>query len=864
VQHLVSKGLVTGLTIKSHSAPDPICEPCLAGKQHRVVNKIASSRASQPLVLIHSDLHGPLPVRTPEGYRYWITFIDDATRFWAVMFLREKSEAFTAFKRYKAFVENLADCKIKTLRDDKGGEYMSKEFDDFLAGAGIARQHTVRNEPHQNGVAERANRTIAERVTAMLSESNLPASFWGHGVSALVHVRNRSPTTSLDGEIPYTCFYGKKPDVSHFRVFGCTAYVHVQKDQRKGLSPHTQKCVFIGYPAEYKGWMFYNPLTKKTIISDRAEFDERAFPGLSRTTPPVQPPEPSLFIPSESDPPRPRPLQDVPDQVGEDPHVDDLPPPPDDPNPPDDPQPPSPSPSPSPPPAPGPSRRYPARDRQPPADWWKIDHSKIHSYREPTPAIQSSSDEEESAEEQHPDSDEGVNAALEYEEAYLTVSEAFEFVYKASAHDDAPKTLAEALAREDGEWWYKSAYDEIKALVDNGTWKLVKLPPGRKAIGSRWVFVLKRKKDGSIDRYKGRLVAKGYSQRPGFDFKDTFAPTAKWATLRAVLAIAALEDLELESVDISSAFLNGELEEEVYMEQPEGFHQGSYDDILQILKGIYGLRQSPRVWHKKLDSVLQQLGFKKVRCDHSIWIYQQGDTRVILPVFVDDMTIASKSKAAIQKVKDDLKKHFKIHDLGPTTFLLGVGVERDRAKRTLSLSQRQYILDMLERYQFSDCKPVGTPMDPGVRLTTDQAPSTAEDIAYMKTVPYIHAVGSLMYLAVASRPDIAYAVGVLARFNSNPGIAHWAAIKHLFRYLKGTLDFALTYGPTNSTSSELFTTYSDADHGGDKSSGRSTGAYIVKIGTGAISWSSKLQTMVALSTTEAEYIAAVSAGQEIL
>jgi hypothetical protein len=182
VQHLISKSLVSGLTIRSSASPDPICEPCIAGKQHRVVNKTATNRATVPLFLIHSDLHGPLPVRTPEGYRYWVSFIDDATRLWAVTFLRDKSETFNAFQRFKALVENQTGKQIKTLRDDKGGEYMSKEFDAFLANAGIARQHTVRNEPHQNGVAERANRTLAEGATAMLTESHLPASFWGHAV----------------------------------------------------------------------------------------------------------------------------------------------------------------------------------------------------------------------------------------------------------------------------------------------------------------------------------------------------------------------------------------------------------------------------------------------------------------------------------------------------------------------------------------------------------------------------------------------------------------------------------------------------------------------------------------------------------
>src|SRR5215471_12011740 len=352
--------------------------------------------------------------------------------------------------------------------------------------------------------------------------------------------------------------------------------------------------------------------------------------------------------------------------------------------------------------------------------------------------------------------------------------------------------------------------EEIQSLIANKTWKLAKLPPGRKAIGSRWVFVIKRKADGSIERYKGRLVAKGYAQRPGFDYTETFAPTAKWAALRAILAMAALEDMELESIDISSAFLNGELEEEVYMEQPEGFHQGAYDEFLQLLKGIYGLKQAGRIWHKKLDKELQDMGFIKVQCDHSVWVFQRHGTKVIIPVFVDDMTIASKSKEMIQSVKEELKRRFKLRDLGPTSFLLGVAIERDRSNRTLRLSQSQYILDLLARYNHSDCVPVSTSMDPSCRLSKDQAPSTPEEVEHMKSIPYIHAVGSLMYLAVSTRPDISYAVGVLARFNSNPGEAHWKVVQHLFKYLKGTINYQLTYAPIYN--SELFVTYSDADN----------------------------------------------------
>lgn len=774
---------------------------------------------------------------------------------------------------------------------------MSNEFTAYLANHGIQRQHTVRNEPHQNGIAERANRTLAEGITAMLNEARVPKSFWGHALGTFVHVHNRSPSSALASGTPYSNFYKKKPDVSHFRVFGCTAYVHIQKDQRRGLDSHTQKCIFIGYPDDYKGWRFYNPDTRKIVISNTAEFDERVFPGTSRSsstaTPSTATVPVSYFVPAESPPKR----TDAPEQVGDN---DNNAPPPQPPQPPQVPTPqpspspspqpsPNPSPSPSPPPSPPPppgSRRS-VRTHVPREIWgpkqWTVPHPS-RSYREPTPVIESDSDDSDHptpgpsgsrhsrVEDVEDDDDDGQESFLAAhmqelleptpESCYVAVgTQAYDEVFKASAHGSEPRSFAEAMRRPDADKWFDAANLEIQQLLDNGTWEVVQLPPGRKAIGCRWVFKVKRNADGTIERYKGRLVAKGFSQRPGFEYTETFAPTAKWAALRAVLAIAAYEDLELESVDISTAFLNGNIDTDVYMQQPEGFEQGEPDWVLKLRKAIYGLKQASRMWHIVLDKALREMGFTLVKCDHSIWVYKRGDIRIIIPVFVDDMTIAAKSKAEIEKVKDELKRRFKLRDLGPTTFLLGVEIIRDRPKRTLQLSQRQYILDMLERYGFSEIGTASTPMYG--KLSADQCPKTQREVDEMKQHPYAHAVGSLMYLAVSSRPDISYAVGVLCRFNSNPGLAHWTAVKHLFRYLKSTLDYKLTYSPDPSCS-EMFQTFSDADHGGNPDNGRSTTGYLVKMGTGAICWGSKLQGMVSLSTTEAEYIAACTAGQEIL
>ncbi|KAL5521963.1 hypothetical protein ACEPAF_1819 [Sanghuangporus sanghuang] len=345
VNRLMTEELVKGMVVKSKSTPDPICEPCIAGKQHRSnVSKLASHRASGLLQLVHSDVHGPLPIQSRHGFKYWIIFIDDYSRYWAVLPLKKKSDAFAAFKQFKAYAENQLGVKIKATRDDKGGEYVSKEWDQFCITAGIHRQHTIRDEPHQNGVAERANRTLAEGITTMLNEAHLPSSFWWDAVAAFVHVHNRSPTSAVSASTPYELWFQSKPDVSHLRVFGCTSYVLVKKDQHKQLQSHTQKCVFLGYPSNYKGWLFWNPLTRKEVISDSAQFDERVFPGTSRN-----PVDLRVNMPTQT--------EDLPEQEGVEDAIDVLPAPPPPPAPmhPADPPMPTPTPTPSPPPNPSPS-----------------------------------------------------------------------------------------------------------------------------------------------------------------------------------------------------------------------------------------------------------------------------------------------------------------------------------------------------------------------------------------------------------------------------------------------------------------------------------------------------------------------------
>ena len=483
----------------------------------------------------------------------------------------------------------------------------------------------------------------------------------------------------------------------------------------------------------------------------------------------------------------------------------------------------------------------PQRHRRPRDEWlseqWAVPQ-RYKQIRQPTPAVPSSDEEDD-------DSDDPLDLLQAH-----------------SASAPEPTSYAMSQRRPDADLWHQACLEEMEAHRVNGTWEIVKLPPGKRAIGSRWFLKVKYNADGSLDCNKARVVAKGYSQRPGFDFKETFAPTVRYSTIRTILAIAALEDLELRSVDISHAYLNGKLEEEIYMQQPEGFEVGGPDHVCRLLKSLYGLKQAGRVWNKTLHSALSSMGFQRVQSDNGLYIYLRDGVRIFMPVFVDDITLAGSDASKIDSIVKELSSHFKLRDLGPTTQLLGIQIVRDRPNHSLSISQSQFITNLLQEHGLQDCNPVSTPLDPGSHLSSSMCPQDAAEASQMHQHPYISVVGSLMYLALTTRPDIAYTAGVLARFNSNPGLAHWQAAKHALRYLKGTVDHKLTYKPSNSL--EPFITYSDSDHGGNPDNGRSTGGYVVKIGTGAVSWSSKLQSLVALSTTEAEHVAAVEAGKEII
>ncbi|KAL5823817.1 hypothetical protein ACOSQ4_021717 [Xanthoceras sorbifolium] len=423
-----------------------------------------------------------------------------------------------------------------------------------------------------------------------------------------------------------------------------------------------------------------------------------------------------------------------------------------------------------------------------------------------------------------------------------------------------PECYDEAMQVEDSVKWESAMRDEMDSLMSNQTWELAELPPGKKALHNKWVFRIKEEHNGN-KRYKARMVVKGFQQKEGIDYNEIFSPVVKLTTIRLVLKIVAAENLHLEQLDVKTAFLHGDLEEEIYMRQPEGFKEAGKENLVcRLKKSLYGLKQAPRQWYKKFDSFMSSSGFTRCQADHCCYIKRFDNSFIILLLYVDDMLVAGSDMQEIMNLKRELSKQFAMKDLGAAKQILGMRIKRDTKSGTLLLSQAEYIKKVLSRFNMQDAKPVSTPLGIHFRLSKEQSPKTEEERTHMAKVLYASAIGSLMYAMVCTRPDIAQAVGAVSRYMNNPGKIHWEAVKWILRYLRGTTNKTLCFKGGDTT----LTGYVDADLAGNVDIRKSTTGYVYTLGGTAVSWVSQLQKIVALSTTEGEYVAVTEASKEMV
>jgi hypothetical protein len=430
------------------------------------------------------------------------------------------------------------------------------------------------------------------------------------------------------------------------------------------------------------------------------------------------------------------------------------------------------------------------------------------------------------------------------------MKDAYMLMLEAGSITDEPETLDRALKQPDGELWQQAADEEMQSLkrlgvyqvVDNNNYNLLK---------NKWVLKRKRTKEGLIERYKARLVVKGFAQTKGVDYDEVYAPVARHVTLRALLAVAAVKDYEIQQIDVKTAFLNGPLREDIYMEPPAGYDFGE-GKVLKLNKALYGLKQAARAWNQELVKVLAKHGFEVSQADVSLFTLKRCGRQVWLLIYVDDGLIVGIKEDV--EVVINIMEVFDIRRLGDATFFLGMEIVRDRQMHTLCLTQVKYAKTILEKTGMSECKTKSTPMQVNTRLSKYGKDTMADSGVYAEVV------GMLLYLSTCTRPDLAFSVGMLARFMSQPRQEHWTQVKGVLQYLRKTAGRGIMFG-----GAELkLEAYCDSDFAADPDKRRSTGGYVVLLGGGAFSWASKLLPTVGASTMEVEYMAAAWLTKELL
>ncbi|GJR33121.1 retrotransposon protein, putative, ty1-copia subclass [Tanacetum coccineum] len=520
-------------------------------------------------------------------------------------------------------VENQLGKTIKALRSDQGGEYISQEFKDYLKACGIVLQLTLPYTPQHNGVSERRNRTLLDMVRSMMNLTTLPLSFWDYALESATRILNMVPTKKVD-KTPYELWYGKVPNLSYLKVWGCEALV--KRDTPDKLQQRSVKCIFIGYPKETMGYYFYFPPENKIVVARYAEFFEKNLitqevSGRAMDLEEIQDEDTS---PSEI-------TSEIPMEV---------------------------------------------EGFEPPQEEVIPVRRSERTHRAP----------------------DRLCLNVEAEEHSL-------------GDLNEPTSYKAAMLDSESNKWIDAMNAEIQSMMDNMVWVLVDLPPGCKTVGSKWIFKKKTDMDGIVHTYKARLVAKGYTQLYGVDYEETFSPVADIRAIRILISIAAFYDYEIWQMDVKTAFLNGYLDEDIYMVQPEGFVDPNHPrKVCKLQRSIYGLKQASRSWNKRFDKEIKRFGFDQNLDEPCVYQKASGSNVTFLILYVDDIIIMGNHIPSLQSVKDYLGKCFAMKDLGEAAFILGIKIYRDRSKRLIGLGQNAYMDKILKRYKMDNSKRGHIPM----------------------------------------------------------------------------------------------------------------------------------------------------------
>ncbi|CAI7832690.1 unnamed protein product [Closterium sp. NIES-53] len=809
LQQLVKNEMVAGIRVKGE--PDEVlgCPTCMQAKFTRYPFSSSEATAKAPLDEVVMDVVGPLKLGAV-GAEKFLTIVDVYTRMTWVYVLSKKSDVVETVKTdWLPMVERQQDRLVKAIRTDRGGEFVRNNFSLWLKKNGIRHSLTMPYSPAMNGIAERANRTITETACGLLIEAGLPGYFWPDAVRSACVAKNRALThVGADKWVPYVEWIGRKPKLDMLRVFGCMCMALVPKHiWHNKLGAKEIWAVHLGMAQNSKGWLLWDPFTKKFLVSRDCKFMENLMykdwkaeneakigmrfgevksSGLEHVELPLE-------LSSSTTTTRQSSLlnggEEAKDAEEEEEEVQQV------------------------------SERAPTLP------------SRITS----APRIRVTPQQRQGLH---------VPAAEEEGRGKRRIQAPNRLTYDALGRPAKSALAGAALIVGDDE---ESDYDECAFVFyspENGTWELVELREGRKAITSKWLFKIKSDADGKIERYKSRLVAKGYQQKEKVDYKELFAPVVKPTTLRTLLAGAAIKGWVVKQMDVTTAFLNGVLEEEIFMAHAEGFDDGS-GRVLKLKKALYGLKQAPRQWYFKLRGVLEEIGFTPLPADHSLFMLGEGEQRSFMVVYVDDILIFSPSSDLVKEVMLKLQDKFKGKALVDVSLYLRLHIERDVEKRCMAVHQRKYLEALAAHFGQSEGH-VATPFPFGFKCV--KGPEE-ESVTEEERHRFHSLVGSLMYATVNTRPDVAFATGQLARVVQCPNEEQVAAGMRVATYLDQTPTVGLQYSAAAQRRQKgadgvepgclFLTAFSDASFASEPEDMTSVGGFICCVGGGSTAWESK-------------------------
>jgi transposase InsO family protein len=817
---LSSMGLIDGLP-KLKFEKDLVCAPCKHGKMiaasHAPVTQVMTERPGE---LLHMDTVGPARVRSAGGKWYVLVIVDDFSRYSWVFFLESKDEAFQFIHDLVLKLKNeLSNNVVRAIRSDNGTEFKNARMKAFCSEQGLDHQFSSPYVPPQNGVVERKNRTLVEMARTMLDEHKTPRRFWAEAINTACYVANRIFLRAFLGKTSYELRYGRCPKVSHFRVFGCKCFI-LKKGNLDKFESRSSDGLFLGYALQGRAYRVLNLDTNRIEETCEVTFDE-TMPCFSSAFECAGDNEigQSIFE-DEVD------GLDDDDDATEDPAVLEA----------------TPIQTPSSTIDDGPSELF--TSTADPAAIPTVDHEPATIEGEAT-SVRTAPRHIQC---RHPPQ-QMIGNLNERTTRYKSRNQCV-LAHSAFVASFEPRDVGHALSDSN---WVNAMHEELENFERNQVWVLVDPPFSCKPIGTKWVFKNKQGEDGLVVRNKARLVAQGFCQKEGIDYGETFAPVARLEAIRILLAFAASRGFKLYQMDVKSAFLNGYIEEEVYVKQPPGFEHPKFPNhVFKLQKALYGLKQAPRAWYARLKTFLLENGFKMGSVDKTLFLLRQGNDSLIVQIYVDDIIFGGSSHFLVAKFAESMSKEFEMSMMGELTFFLGLQIKQ--TQEGTFVHQGKYTIDVLKKFDMADAKPISTPIPTSAALDADEDGESVDQKEYRSMI------GSLLYLT-ATRPDIHFAVCLCARFQASPRTSHRQAVKRIMRYLRFTPEFGLWYSASSTLS---LCGYSDADFAGCRLDRKSTSGTCQFLGSSLVSWSSRKQSNVAQSTTEAEYVAAASCCSQLL